>query len=202
MSQRDPVCHPRLVALAVSMLALAALAVSMLAPRGGEIAAPSEIAAPPPEIAAPPPEIAAPWRPLDLVDAFSDSVRTVAASAAVRSLRPMRSPYGDTTARITVDCTGVVGILFSRAPNLTGGEIQSGFNVYSVPVRVDGEDVGRWDVLQAWGSVLVAFVDRGKAIVAIAAGNTFTVSLPWYGSPTAFSWSLEGSSELIRASCD
>ena len=154
-----------------------------------------------------PPEIAAQWLPINFVDAFGDSTGTGAQSAPVRSVLPMRSPYEDTTARIMVNCDRA-WLRFSRSPNLTGGSIQSGYTRYYVTVRVDGEDAGLWDVLQLWGGEDLNFVDageieaRGEAIAALSAGATFAVSLPWYRGSAAFSWSLEGASDLIRASCD
>ena len=138
------------------------------------------------------------WRTVTVIDEFGDTLGLGAQSAEVTSLRPMLSPYTGTTARVVVDCPGV-GIQFSTAPNLTDGSIQSGSTRYSLTVRVDGEDVGGWDVLQEWGSPFIVFLDSPVMVGWLSAGaSTFAVSLPWYGDTPAFSWSLEGASELIR----
>ena len=148
-----------------------------------------------------PREVAAQWSTVNFIDEFGDSSGRGARSASVKSLRPMRSPYADTTGRIMVNCTRA-WIRFSEAPNLTGGSTRDGYTVHSVTVRVDGKDAGRWDVFQTWGSEDLYFLDDRKVIAALSAGGTFAVSFPWFRGPAAFSWSLSGSSDLIRASCD
>ena len=64
---------------------------------------------------------------------------------------------------------------------------------------------GRWPVTTEMGVGKLDFLYGGMVIAAWrrAGASTFAVSLPWYGGTAAFSWSLEGASELlIRAGCD
>ena len=149
-----------------------------------------------------PSESAAQWRMINFVDEFGDTVDSGAVSATVRSVRPMTFPYGDLTARIFVDCNRA-WIRFSESPNLTGGSIQDGYTNFKVAVRVDGENIGRSTVRQQWGDKDLRFVDGSEAIAWLSSGSTFAIAVPWYGqSSAAFSWSLSGSSKMIRDSCD
>ena len=151
---------------------------------------------------APPPTPAPQWRNLNFVDEFGEPTGRGAVSETVRSIRPMSFPYTGTDARIFVDCDST-WIRFSEAPNLTGGNIADGYTQYSVSVRVDGEDVGRWRVSQSWGDKDLRFTNGSEASTAISSGSTFAVALRWHGEGSvAFSWPLTGSSEAIAASCD
>ena len=151
---------------------------------------------------APTPTPAPQWRNLNFVDEFGEPTGRGAVSETVRSIRPMSFPYTGTDARIFVDCDST-WIRFSEAPNLTGGNIADGYTQYSVSVRVDGEDVGRWRVSQSWGDKDLRFTNGSEASTAISSGSTFAVALPWHGEGSvAFSWPLTGSSEAIAASCD
>ena len=160
-----------------------------------------EPAAPPPT-PAPPPRPTPRWSNLNFVDEFGEPTGRGAVSETVRSIRPMSFPYTGTDARIFVDCDRT-WIRFSEAPNLIGGNIADGYTQYSVSVRVDGEDVGRWRVSQSWGDKDLRFTNGSEASTAISSGSTFAVALPWHGEGSvAFSWPLTGSSEAIAASCD
>lgn len=142
------------------------------------------------------------WSTLNFVDEFGDVADRGAASVAARPTRPMAFPYGDVTARIFVNCDRA-WIRFTEAPNITGGDIQDGYARYFVAVRMDGNATSRWRVRQSWGDEDLRFENGSQAISALASGSTFAVAISWYGQDSvAFSWSLTGSSEAIKASCD
>ena len=149
-----------------------------------------------------PAEAAAQWRMINFVDEFGDVTDRGAASATVSPVRPMSFPYGDTDATIFVDCDRA-WIRFSDSPNLTGGSIEDGYTRYSVAIRVDGNDAGRWSVNQSWGDNDLLFTNNPQAISALSSGSTFAISVSWYGEgAVAFSWSLSGSAGMIQNSCD
>lgn len=142
------------------------------------------------------------WSMINFVNEFGERTDRGAVSAAVGSIRPMSFPYADTTGQVFVDCDRA-WMRFSDAPNLTGGDTRDGYSVHSVTVRVDGRNAGSWKVAQSWGDSDLGFRDDAQAIAALSSGSKFDVALPWYGERSAvFSWSLNGSSESIRKSCD
>ena len=141
------------------------------------------------------------WRMINFVNEFGEQTDQGAVSNDVSSLRPMSFPYGDTKARILIDCDRA-WVRFSESPNLTGGDINDGYTLYTVSVRVDGNEA-RWRVNQSWGDNDLRFVDSSQAISALSGGSTFTLAVPWYGEGSvAFRWSLAGSSDAIQRSCD
>lgn len=141
------------------------------------------------------------WGGISFVDEFGDVSGRGAASAWVGPVRPMSFPYGDVKARIVVDCYDA-WVRFSKAPNLTGGNIRNGYTRYSLAVRVDGKAAGRRGATQAWGSEDIRFTPDWDAISALSSGDSFAVAVPWYGQGSvAFVWSLHGSSAAIRDGC-
>ena len=151
----------------------------------------------PPKAPVPPPA----WGRINFVDEFGDVTGQGAVSAWVGSVRPMSFPYSDVKARIVVDCYDA-WIRFSKAPNLTGGSIRSGYTRHSLAVRVDGKAAGRRSATQAWGSEDIRFTPDWDAISVLSSGDSFAVAVPWYGQGSvAFVWSLRGSSTAIRGSC-
>ena len=141
------------------------------------------------------------WRMINFVNEFGERTDQGAVTTEVSSRRPMSFPYGDTKARIFVDCDRA-WVRFSESPNLTGGDTRDGYTRYSLLVRIDGNDA-RWQVNQSWGDNDLRFVDSSRAISALSGGSTFDLAVPWYGEGSvAFSWSLAGSSDAIRRSCD
>ena len=148
------------------------------------------------------PEAAAQWSMINFVDEFGERTDRGAASAAVNSIRPMSFPYGDTEARIFVDCDRA-WLRFSETPNLDGGNIEDGYTRYSVAVRVDGNDAGRWPVNQSWGDNDLRFTNNSQVISALSSGSTIAIAVSWYEQDSAaFSWALNGSSTMIQDSCD
>lgn len=142
------------------------------------------------------------WRTINFVDEFGDFNGRGAVSDSVSSRRPMSFPYSDVTARLFVDCDSA-WIRFSDSPNLTDGDIASGYNSYSLPVRVDGNDEGRWRARQSFGDSDLRFESDATVIAAWSSGTTFAIALPWYGEQAvAFQWDLEGSTAAIQASCE
>ena len=138
---------------------------------------------------------------INFVNEFGEQTDQGAVSREARPVRPMSFPYGDTLARIFVNCDRA-WVRFTDSPNLTGGDTRDGYDVYSVAVRVDGNDA-RWRVEQSWGDDDLRFLDPGRAIAALSGGETFALAIPWYGEGSvAFSWSLAGSSDAIKRSCD
>ena len=155
----------------------------------------------PPRARAEPPEPASDWQMINFVNEFGERTGQGAVSLQVGPVRPMSFPYGDTTARIFVNCDRA-WVRFSEAPNLTGGTTRDGYDVHTITVRVDGNDA-RWRIEQSWGDNDLRFLDSGRAVAALTGGETFALAIPWYGEGSvAFSWSLVGSSDAIKRSCD
>ena len=122
------------------------------------------------------------WSMINFVDSFGERTGRGAISPEVNSIRPMSFPYGDTKARIFVDCDRA-WIRFSEAPNINSnvGNIHDGYTTYFVSVRVDGNDAGMWSVNQTWGDNDLRFTNNSKAISALASGAKFAVSIPGMG---------------------
>ena len=109
----------------------------------------------------------------------------------------MEFPYQDVEGTIIVNCNRV-SLYFTEAPNLTVGDIEDGYTVFYLSVRVDSNrDV--WRATQLWNSKIVALPAAAKA--ALAGGSTFEVLLPWYSGSARFKWDLTGSSEAISKTC-
>ena len=146
--------------------------------------------------------VQAQWSRVNFVDEFGDVTNQGARSTPVGSLRPMSFPYGDIEAQVFVNCDRA-WIRFSDTPNLTGGNTRDGYTSYSAAVRVDGNDVGAWVVQQSWGDNDLRFLNNSQAISVLSSASTFALALNWFGEGSvAFRWSLTGSSDAIRASCD
>lgn len=109
------------------------------------------------------------WRMINFVNEFGERTDQGAVSTEVGSVRPMSFPYGDTKARIFVDCDRA-WVRFSESPNLTGGDIGDGYTRYTVAVRANGNDA-RWQVSQSWGDQDLRFVDSSRAIAALSGGR-------------------------------
>lgn len=141
------------------------------------------------------------WSMINFVDEFGERTDRGAVSRNVQADNPMDFPYADVRAQLFVDCDRS-WIRFSQAPNIPGGEIQDGYKNHSVTVRVDNTRA-RWGVRQSWGDQDVSFRNPGRAVAALSSGSRFAVAVPWYGQAApVFSWSLSGSSEAIKKSCD
>lgn len=161
--------------------------------------APTGPVGPPPP---PPPPNPNRWRMINFVDEFGDVTGRGAISVEVEAIRPLEFPYHDVMARIMVNCDRA-WIRFSDQPNLTGGDIRDGYEVFSLAVRVDGNNVGRWRVTQDWGSDDVNFLHNAEVISAFASASTVAIAFPWYGERSAvFEWDMDNSSDRIRESCE
>ncbi len=154
----------------------------------------------PPQTTEPPQPDPLQWTVINLVDEFGAVVDRAAISPPVASVRPMQFPYNGTTARIYVACDEA-WLRFSASPNLTGGEIEDGYNIYTPTFRVDGID-HQWQVVQSWGGDDLYFVNQGPPLAALLSASTFAVSLSWYGEgAVAFLWKLVGVSNAVGNSC-
>lgn len=139
------------------------------------------------------------WSTLTFVDEWGDRTDDVGArSRAVGPVTPMGFPYGDVTAYLMVSCQSA-WIRFSESPNLSGGDIQSGYDVYRLPVRIDGRD-DRWRATQEWQGNDLNLPSSARSVWAAA--SSFEILLPWYGeSRVRFRWDLTGSSDAIGKTC-
>ncbi len=159
---------------------------------------------PPPSDTAPAAEASPPtppaWERINFVDEFGEISGRGARSSFASPIRRMSFPYHDIKAWIVVNCDHA-WLGFSQTPNLTGGSIESGYSIYYLDIRLDGERARAQGVTQDWGDDVLHFRDDAAVISALARGKTFAVSLPWYGTSAAFRWSLGGSTDAIRWSC-
>lgn len=118
----------------------------------------------------------------------------------VRSTRRMTFPYGDVTGNIYAICepgeAPYIGFGFTTSPNLTGGDVQSGSNTYSIRVAVDGHE-RRVRIRQGWGERAI-FPPR-DFVSTVAAANNIRIELPWHGQGSVvYSFNLSGSALGIR----
>ncbi len=109
----------------------------------------------------------------------------------------MDFPYHDVKGSISVEC-GRSYLYFTEEPNLVGGDIEDGYTVHHVSVRIDGVSAV-WRVTQNWGGHLLYLPSAARG--ALAGGSVFEVNLPWYGGRARFKWDLTGSSEAILQTC-
>ena len=139
------------------------------------------------------------WDTFNLIDDWGETTGNGAKSQAVTPVTRMDFPYHDTEATLFVSCQSA-WIRFTKGPNLTGGDIEDGYTVYRIRVRIDGKDA-TWRVSHNWNSedVSLPYIARN----ALAGGETFEALLPWYGNGNVrFSWLLYRSSEAIAQTCD
>lgn len=146
------------------------------------------------------------WRMVDFVNEFGDVTGRGAVSATVSSIRPMSFPYHDTKATIYVDCSQV-WIRFTDVPNLTDGTNVDGETVYSVVVRSYDSDIVRdnnsFFVSQDDGDKDLRFIRNQLMLSWISDRSNIAISFPWHGQGrVAFRWSLNGSSKMIKDSCE
>ncbi|MDE2980911.1 MAG: hypothetical protein OXU74_06920 [Gemmatimonadota bacterium] len=148
------------------------------------------------------PTVAAPvssWSTLTFVDEWGDRTNDVGArSEAVGPVTPMSFPYGDVTASLMASCSGA-WIRFSDSPNLSGGDIRDGYEIYQIPVRIDGRD-DSWRATQEWQGNDLNLPSSARSVWAAA--SSFEILLPWYGeSRVRFRWNLTGSADAIGKTC-
>ena len=150
------------------------------------------------------------WNTIQFVNEFGENTDYGAASASVGPIQKMGFPYHDMKARIFVDCDRA-WIRFNKSPNLTEGDTTRGRTIWSLhwlSVRFNnsqstrmpfGQDIGSKDLFykEAW-------IDGERNFVSLLSSmNTVAISFPWYGQGNvAFRWSLNGSTDAIKASCD
>lgn len=138
------------------------------------------------------------WSSINLVDEWGDIEGKGAVSKTVSPDRSMGFPYNDVTARLMVSCRSA-WIRFSSAPNLTGGDTESGYDRYYIKVQIDGNET-RWRATQSWGDDDINLPSSARN--TFARGQRFRVVLPWYGEGSVvFSWDLTGASDMISQTC-
>ena len=138
------------------------------------------------------------WETTYFVDDWGETTGTGAKSQAVTAVTRMDFPYHDTQATLIVSCRSA-WIRFTKGPNLTGGDIEDGYTVYRIRVRIDGKE-STWRVSHNWNSEDISLPYSARS--AFAGGETFEALLPWYGNGNVrFSWLLHRSSEAIAQTC-
>ena len=138
------------------------------------------------------------WRNGYFVDDFGERSGTSAYSATLAPVKKMDFPYHDVTGKVMASCQST-WLRFSESPNLTGGDIRDGYEVFMLSVRIDGER-NRWRATQRWGSKDISLPRDARTILASA--RKIDVVLPWYGGSAMFSWDLDGSAIAIEKTCD
>lgn len=138
------------------------------------------------------------WDWINFVNEWGEVSGRGAVSKSVSPDKIMGFPYHDVTARIMVSCKSA-WIRFSDSPNLTGGDTESGYDVYYLKVRIDGQD-SRWRAIQGWSSKDLDLPSSARNTFARA--QTFRIVLPWYDEGSViFSWDLTGASDMISQTC-
>ena len=143
------------------------------------------------------------WSTVRFVDAFGEVTGTGAVSESVGSVRPMGFPYHNTRVQLIVNCDDA-WVRFSESPNITGGSFApDGDQLFNVIARVDGQSAGQWQMFGSTGEKDLHFMDDSQAIAAMSRGSTFGLAFEWYSEGmVAFTWSLKGSTKMIRSSCE
>lgn len=138
------------------------------------------------------------WSTISFVDDWGERSGTGASSQQEGPAERMGFPYQDVRAKLMVSCRSA-WIRFTSAPNLTGGDIRSGHDAYSLQIRLDGK-TSRWQATQEWGATDISLPVSARR--AWASANRFEVLLPWYGEGNVlFSWDLDGFSTAIAETC-
>lgn len=146
------------------------------------------------------------WHMIDLVDEWGDVTgERAAASTWVKPTRPnpMPFPYHNLKARIMVDCDFWF-IESSENLNLIDGDTRNTkLPIFSVPIRVDGKNDGRWKMALSQDARTLLPRSQAWAIRRFKEGSSFAIALKWYqlGS-VVLKWSLSGSSKMIQNSCE
>lgn len=166
--------------------------VARQAPAGGSSSAVTKPPAPPE-----PPQ----WRHQRSSDEMTGRVRAFAMSPETTATRRMDFPYSDVTATMAFGCDSDsewTYIHFSKAPNLTNTEPESGgYSTFTARIRWDDE-VQNTRMIQEWGEPSLHFSDDGAAVAKIAASAEALVELDWYGAGNVyFPFSMAGSSDAI-----
>ena len=138
------------------------------------------------------------WSTTRFVDDWGEYSGTGARSQEKPPASPMGFPYHDVMATLFVSCRSA-WIRFTDSPNLTSDDIENGYDVYRLRVRLDGRD-DRWRATQRWGSTDLNLPSSARS--AWAAAKRFEVLLPWYGEGSVrFAWDLTGSADAIAKTC-
>lgn len=121
-----------------------------------------------------------------------------AATNMFAPLERMEFPYHDVRAGLMASCERV-WIRFNDEPNLTGGEIGDGYEVFRLRVRVDGVDA-TWRVTKDWNARDVILPSSARA--AWADAERFEVLMPYFDQkPARFQWELTGAGEALAKTC-
>ena len=142
------------------------------------------------------------WSNFTYVNEWNESTGRIGARSALTS--PIDTPdwpYHDMKAQLYVDGCDLAWIRFNKAPNLVGGDIESGYTLYSVQARADGKDV--WEpMFQEWNSKDLSW-NRGDSVVIAgwAKEESYAIRLPHYGGAIIYSFDMDGARETIGRSC-
>lgn len=141
------------------------------------------------------------WSTTYFVNEWGERTSGGAKSLSVSADSRMGFPYGDVEAQLFVQCQPQYSwIRFTVSPNLTGGNTESGYDVYNLRVRIDGNS-SVWRATQEWGDNDINLPSSARATFARA--QTFRIVLPWYGEGSVvFSWDLTGASATISEACN
>jgi zinc-ribbon domain len=141
------------------------------------------------------------WRTSTSVDKMTGKRQVFATSPTVPPNETMEFPYRDVTAWMGVGCDGKsewVFIGFSKAPNLTDTEAQSGgYSTFSTRIKWD-ESLQNVALTQEWGAEFLHFQDGRQGISKITASNSALLELKWYGqNHPYFNFPLDGAAASV-----
>lgn len=142
------------------------------------------------------------WSVFSSVDKMTDVKSWYAISPDVNSVDRLRFPYTGTQANLVVACdkkSKWTYVIFSGSINLTGEDIQDGFDTVTTRIKWDStiDDV---TFTHKWGARSIQFESTGEIVKAIASHNTALLELHWYEQGRVYyRFPLDGARAAIAA---
>lgn len=142
------------------------------------------------------------WEMSTETDKMTGKRQVYATSPTVPPTTRMEFPYRDVKAWLGVGCSAKsewAYIGFTKAPNLTDTETESGYNRINTRIKWN-DSVQNMTLTQKWGASFLQFQDGRQAISRIISSRSSLLELQWYGQPgTYFSFPLDGASTAVEA---
>ena len=119
------------------------------------------------------------WELITSKDDFRGTVSYILVSDRVQPNRPLDFPYNNPDVRLFFDCQRKKFALINTANNLQGGDIQDGYDIYKVDVKMNGKFY-TLDLTQEWDSNAFLLLGHNSTKVLNYATREFVIQLDHY----------------------